>query len=540
MADEIELCFHGAAQTVTGSCMEVTHGTSRILIDCGLFQGSRGLEQLNHGPFNFEPGRIDAVILTHAHIDHSGLLPRLAAQGFSGPIWCTEPTRDLLSYMLADAARLQESDAERRNRRADRADEPPIEPLYTVADADLALGLTRPTGLNQWFEPVPGLRARFWNAGHILGAVSVELSTGGLSVLFSGDLGPAAKSLELPAEGPAGIDHVICESTYGDRERQDVDPAQRLALLGAEIGAALERGGNLIIPAFAVERTQELLLDMATLFDRGMLAPRPVFIDSPLASRATSVFARHAPPDTDNGAVFRNSAFHYVESSGESMSLNQMSGAVILAGSGMCEGGRVRHHLVHNLPRRDSTVLFVGYQAQGSLGRTIADGAKRVRISGRDIAVRATVRRIESYSAHADRGDLVRWVEARRPVRGSLFFAHGEAAALASLKGAFETSEHAIVPAIGERYRLRAGEPAARLCTGIDEIQQVISGDWQNDYADFAVNLKHDLQRISDETARRDAIRRMRRIIDDMSAHRDRHAAPRREAHGGRKRHGRR
>ena len=540
MADEIELCFHGAAQTVTGSCMEVKHGNSRILIDCGLFQGSRGLERLNHGPFRFEPGRIDAVILTHAHIDHSGLLPRLAAQGFSGPIWCTEPTRDLLFYMLADAARLQEGDAERRNRRADRADEPPVEPLYTVADADLALGLTRPADLNQWFEPVPGLRARLWNAGHILGAASVELSTGGMSVLFAGDLGPNAKSLERPAEGPAGVDHVICESTYGDRERQDVDSQQRLALLGAEIGAALERGGNLIIPAFAVERTQELLLDIATLFDRGMLATRPVFIDSPLASRATSVFAKHGPPNTDNGAVFRNSAFHYVESSGESMSLNQMSGAVILAGSGMCEGGRVRHHLVHNLPRRDSTVLFVGYQAQGSLGRTIVDGAKRVRISGRDIAVRAAVRRIESYSAHADRSDLVRWVEARRPIRGSLFFSHGEAAALASLKAEFEATERTIVPAIGERYRLRAGEPAARLCTGIDDIQQVISGDWQNDYADFAVNLKRDLQRISNETARRDAIRRMRRIIDDRAAHRDRHETPRREARAGRQHHGRR
>lgn len=540
MADEIELGFHGAAQTVTGSCMEVKHGNSRILIDCGLFQGSRGLERLNYGPFRFQPGRIDAVILTHAHIDHSGLLPRLAAQGFSGPIWCTEPTRDLLHYMLADSARLQEGDAARRNRRADRADEPPIDPLYTVADADIAIGLTRSVDLDQWFEPAPGLRARFWNAGHILGAASVELAAGDLSVLFSGDLGPDVKSLERPAEAPAGLDHVICESTYGDRERQDVDSEQRLALLGAEVRAALERGGNLIIPAFAVERTQELLLDIATLFDRGLLAARPVFIDSPLASRATSVFAKHAPPDTDNGAVFRNSAFHYVESTSESMSLNQMSGAVILAGSGMCEGGRVRHHLVHNLPRRDSTVLFVGFQAQGSLGRTIVDGARRVRISGRDLAVRATIRRIESYSAHADRGDLIRWVEGRRPIRGSLFFSHGEAAALGSLKGAFEASTHTIVPAIGERYRLRAGEPATRLCTGIDEVQQVISGDWQNDYADFAVNLKRDLQRISDEAARRDAIRRMRRIIDDMAAHRADHGARRRASRSDRPRHARR
>lgn len=540
MADEIEITFHGAAQTVTGSCMEVVHGKYRILIDCGLFQGSRGLEHLNHEPFRFQPDKLDAVILTHAHIDHSGLLPRLAAQGFTGPIWCTEPTQDLLHYMLADAARLQEGDAARRNRRADRADEPPVEPLYTVADADLALGMMRQVPLNIWFEPVAGLRARLWNAGHILGAASVELGVGEMTVLFAGDLGPDVKSLETPPEAPAGVDHVICESTYGDRDRQDVSPEQRLAILASEVGAAIERGGNLIIPAFAVERTQELLLDLATLFDRGVLATRPIFIDSPLASRATSVFAKHGPPDTGDGAVFRNSAFHYVETSTESMSLNQMSGAIILAGSGMCEGGRVRHHLVHNLPRRESTVLFVGYQAQGSLGRTIAEGAKRVRISGRDIAVRATIRRIDSYSAHADRSDLVHWIESRRPIRGSLFLTHGEGEALASLKSAFDKTENTLIPAIGERYRLRAGEAATRLCTGIDGIQQVISGDWQNDYADFAVNLKRDLQRISNESARKDAIRQMRRIIDDLAAHRDRHVAAGRGRHSGPARRARR
>ena len=523
MADEIELCFHGAAQTVTGSCMEVQHGNERILVDCGLFQGSRGLEQLNRGPFRFRPDQIDAVVLTHAHIDHSGLLPRLAAQGFAGPIWCTASTKDLLFYMLADAARIQEGDAARRNRRADRADEPPIDPLYTIADADLALGLLRSVELDQWFEPTPGLRARLWNAGHILGAASVELAAGSQTILFSGDLGPAVKSLESSA--PVGVDHVICESTYGDRERQDVDTEQRLSLLASEIGSALERGGNLIIPAFAVERTQELLLDIATLFERGTLASRPVFIDSPLASRATSVFAKHMPPGTGEGEVFRNSAFHYVESTAESIHLNQMSGAVILAGSGMCEGGRVRHHLTNNLPRRDSTILFVGYQAQGSLGRTISDGAKRVRISGRDMAVRATIRKIETYSAHADRGDLIRWIQARGRIEGSLFLDHGEAEALASLKGEFERTTNTIVPVIGERYRLRAGEPAARLSTGIEGIEQVITGDWQNDYADFAVNLKRDLQRISDQAARREAIRQMRRIIRDMAEHhRDREA----------------
>lgn len=521
MTEEIRLTFHGAAETVTGSCMEVVHGKSRILIDCGLFQGSRGLEKLNYGPFYFRPGSIDSVVLTHAHIDHSGLLPRLAAQGFSGRIWCTEPTRDLLHYMLADSARLQEADTERRNRRADRADEPPIEPLYTLADAELVLGLIHTVPLDDLFEIVPGLQGRLWNAGHILGSSSLELSTGKMSVLFSGDLGPSQKTLQLPAEAPRSPDYVICEATYGDRERIDTTLEERLELLAAEVRAALDRGGNLIIPAFAVERTQELLLDIATIFDRRMIEARPVFIDSPLASRATEVFSKHGPPGSEDGAIFRNSIFHYVESTAESIRLNNMSGAIILAGSGMCEGGRVRPHLVHNLPRHDSTVLFVGFQAQGTLGRTILEGAKRVRISGRDLAVRATIRKIDSYSAHADRSDLIHWIDERRPIKGSLFLSHGEKEALHSLKEATEGATKVIVPAIGETYLLRPGQPASRLETGRSDVAAVISGDWQNDYAALAVNLKRDLQRIHDEAARQEAIRRMREILSEYTEFRN-------------------
>ena len=522
MAD-IELTFHGAAQTVTGSCMEVAYGSQTILVDCGLFQGSRSLEHLNHEPFRFRSDKIDAVILTHAHIDHSGLLPRLAADGFSGPIWCTEATRDLLAYMLADAARIQESDAAHRNRRADRADEPEIAPLYTEADAERAVGLIQPVALGNWFEPAPGMRAKLWNAGHILGAASIELNAGDVSVLFSGDLGPINKTFQSAPAAPAGIDHVICESTYGDRDRPDIEIAARQAILAQEIKDALSRGGNLIIPVFAVERTQELLFDIATLINSGQIPNRPIFIDSPLASRATSVFAKHQGElaDLGNGNIFDNSAFHYVESPAQSMNLNTMSGAVILAASGMCEGGRVRHHLIHNLARADSTILFVGFQAQGTLGRTILDGARRVRISGRDVAVRARIHRIESYSAHADHSDLLGWIAARQPIRGSLFLSHGEPGATTALRDGCVTKDNSVLmPAIGERYRLPAGAPAQRLSTGIPEIQQAAAHDWQNDYADFAVNLKKQLQRIHDDDARRDAIRRMRHLLDDVAEHR--------------------
>lgn len=522
MTDGLDIIFHGAAGTVTGSCAELSCNGRRLLVDCGLFQGSRTLERLNFDPFRFRPDGIDGLLLTHAHIDHSGLLPRLAAKGFSGPIWCTAPTRDLLVYMLADSARLQESEAQQRNRRRDRADEPAVEPLYTSEDAELALALTRPVTLSQWFEPVPGFRARYWNAGHILGSASIEVEAGGVSILFSGDLGPASTSLEPPAQAPAGLDYVVCESTYGDRDREEMGVAGRRALLGREVAAAFDRGGNLIIPIFAVERAQELLVDLAMLFEAGTLPTRPVFIDSPLATRITSVFADGDLPGTENGDIFRHPAFHYVETTAESMRLNNVSGAVIMAGSGMCEGGRVRHHLIHNLGRVESTVLFVGYQAKGTLGRSIIDGAQRVRISGHDVAVRAHVARIDSYSAHADRQDILDWIGGREPVAGGVFLNHGEAPALESLRKTLESDQRVVVPAIGEHYRLMPGQPAKRLSTGDATIQAVLSGDWQNDYADFAVNLKRELQRIRDEDARRAALRRMRAVLAEYSEHRRR------------------
>lgn len=516
MTQGMEIVFHGAAGTVTGSCMELVLGNRRMLIDCGLFQGSRSLERLNFEPFRFKPSAIDAVILTHAHIDHSGLLPRLCAQGFSGTIFSTAPTCDLAAFMLADSARLQQSDVEHRNRRRDRSDEQPLEPLYRPEDVDLAMSLFETVDLDRWFEPVPGFRARLWNAGHILGSASVEIEAGGVSALFSGDIGPASKTLEPPPEGPAGIDHVVCESTYGDRDREDMTVAGRRAVLQTEVTAALRRGGNLIIPVFAVERTQELLLDLAILIDRKAIPARPIFIDSPLATRVTSVFEDGHLAETEDGAVFRHTAFHFVDTTAESVRLNSLSGAIILAGSGMCEGGRVRHHLIHNLARADSTILFVGYQAQGTLGRSIVDGAKRVRISGHDIAVRAHVARIDTYSAHADRGDILRWIRARHPIAGSLFLDHGEAPALESLRGALEGEGSVIVPAIGERYRLLPAQPAKRLSTG-DAVAQVSVGrDWQNDYADFAVNLKKELQQVP-EARRQDALRQMRRLLDDYA-----------------------
>lgn len=520
------IAIHGAAGTVTGSCFEVRSGHHDVLVDCGLFQGSRTLEALNREPFGFTPRQIEALLLTHAHLDHSGLVPRLVAEGFRGTIFATRPTIDLLGVMLPDAARIQEQEAERRNRRADRADEPPIEPLYRMEHVEAALELMQAVELEEQVDIAPGVQARFWNAGHILGSASVELFAGGTKMLFSGDLGPEHKSFHLDPEGPQGLDHIFCESTYGDRDRETVTIAQRRKLLDAEVKAALARGGNLVIPVFALERTQELLLDLASLMNSGTLQHTQVFIDSPLASRATEIFRRHRGEleDLGDGEVFRHTAFHFVESVDASIRLNAMSGAIILAASGMCEAGRIRHHLRANLPRSDSTILFVGFQAQGTLGRTILDGASRVRISGRDIAVRAQVRRIDSYSAHADREELIAWIDAREPVLGSLFLTHGEADALEALRRDMQSRiASVIVPEIGERYELPPAAPARRVATGRVDLRDAISRDWQNDYADFAVNLKRELQRIESGQQRAEAIARMRAVIDQYASHRKTH-----------------
>ncbi len=531
----ISLTFHGAARTVTGSCMEFSHEGRSLLVDCGLFQGSRTLESLNSGDFAFDPGRLGGVVLTHAHLDHSGLLPKLAAQGFKGPIWCTQPTADLLEYMLADAGRIQQNEAERRNRRRDRAGEVPFLPIYTEADAHDAWRLCKPVALEEWFEPVPGFRARLWNAGHILGAASVELQAGGVRILCSGDIGPGHKAFQNAPEAPQGFDHVICEGTYGDRQRDRVTMEERRKTLEAEVRGALTRGGNLVIPAFALERTQELLLDLDFLLRSGAIPEVQVFVDSPLASEVTSVFARYARELQDTGGqnIFAHPAFHFVRDTAESIRLNSVSGAIILAASGMCEGGRIRHHLIHNLARRDSTILFVGFQAQGTLGRVLLEGAKAVRISGADVRVQAQIRRIEHYSAHADKDELLDWIERRMPISGSVLIDHGEPEAVEAIRRELQrrwSSLAVMLPELGDTFGLAARQAAKRLAKGNVSLHETVGTDWQNAYADFATSLKTRLSAMRDGRQRREAIEEMRKVLESYNSARQertkRHAVP--------------
>ncbi|MEN9932448.1 MAG: hypothetical protein RIS17_1021 [Pseudomonadota bacterium] len=518
----LTLRFHGAARTVTGSCLEIAAGKRRILVDCGLFQGSRTLEALNHEPLPFDLATIDAVILTHAHIDHSGLLPRLAAQGWQGPIWCTPQTADLLSPMLADSGRIHEYEAERRNRRRDRAGEVPFVPIYTEADAVAAAGLARGVALEDWFEAAPGFRVRLWNAGHILGAASVEIEAAGVRLLCSGDLGPDNKAF-LPDPATArGFDAVVCEATYGGTVRQRVSLYERRRHLADEINDAMARGGNLVIPAFALERTQELLLDIVMLSRAGAIGNAQLFVDSPLANRVTQVYRRHLATleDVGSGDIFAHPAIHMVETPAESMRLNTLSGAIIMAASGMCEAGRIRHHLGHNLPRRESTILFAGFQAEGSLGRVILEGASRVRMSGRDVSVRAQVRHIDSYSAHADQTELLDWIAAAGPIAGSLFLDHGEAGAIDALAVAARErglAPDVITPELGDCHVVAAGQAARRVKRGRQQLRTAVGRDWQNDYADLASGLKQRLGAIRDDRARQRAIARMRRILDDFA-----------------------
>lgn len=524
----LSLTFHGAAHTVTGSCMEFRLGDRAILVDCGMFQGSRTLERLNLEPSAFDPRSIDAVVLTHAHIDHSGLLPKLVAQGFTGPIWCTGPTIDLLEHMLADSGRIQEFEAERRNRRRDRAGDTPFEPLYTADDAMRAWELCRPVELEEWFEAAPGFRARMWNAGHILGAASVELDAAGTRVMCSGDLGPDNKAFYSDPQGPSGFDHLVCEATYGNRARERISIAERRKLLEAEVLAARARGGNLVIPVFALERTQELLLDFGELLASGAIPNAQIFVDSPLANRVTGVFARysHGLEDTGGRNIFDHPSFHFVNDVADSVRLNSMSGAIVMAASGMCEAGRIRHHLAHNLHRRDSTVLFVGFQAEGSLGRVILEGAEVVRISGVDVRVRAQIRRIESYSAHADQAELLEWIGDRLPIAGTLFLDHGEPEAVEGLRRMLQAQQPELnvrLPQIGERYSLPAGEHATRKATGRTDLPLATGRDWQNAYADLTTTLKARLNQMHDDREREKALEKMRAVLDSYGEFRRTH-----------------
>lgn len=464
----MKISFHGADQEVTGSCHLIECAGKRILIDCGLYQGSHELVEENARPFGFEPADIDYLLLTHAHLDHCGRIPLLAKRGFSGEVITTSASRELARLVMLDSAHLQEEEAAYQGRRAARGKnrhKKQIEPLYTVLDALNSLdAFGRTASYDQRMEICPGVHATFIDAGHILGSASIhlELEEGGKkrSVLFSGDLGYNGRVILRNPATPPAADVVVMETTYGDRLHKQLQPS--IEELYAAIDDTFRRGGNVVIPTFALERAQEILYFLHEAVNSGRLpGSTQVFLDSPMAISATEIFLRHPECyDAETAALFDKHqdpfslpGLHFTRETAESMSINKLrGGAVIMAGSGMCTGGRVRHHLKHNLWRTNSSVIFVGYAAQGTLARHIVDGATSVRIYHEDIQVRAKIYTIGGFSAHADQAELLAWHQKTgNPPR--TFLIHGDKKAMKHFAGLLKDTE-VEMPANGDSFEL--------------------------------------------------------------------------------------
>jgi metallo-beta-lactamase family protein len=525
----LNLSFHGAARTVTGSCYLLETGAHRLLIDCGMFQGSKTESALNYRAFPFPPSSVDAMLLTHAHTDHSGLIPKLVKHGFRNRIHATEATVDLCSIMLPDSGHVQETEVRQLNARNARRGRPLVEPIYGVAEAEAAMKQFSAIGYRTWIEPVPGVRARYWNAGHLLGSASIEVEAasadGGapMRILFSGDIGPAFKLLEPDPEAPSGFDYVLCETTYGATDRPEATEADRRRHLAAEVNAASSRGGALLIPSFAVERTQELMTDLSALMDEGLVPQMMIFIDSPLAYRATRFFTNYASA-LDNGDVllkaFKSAHVRLTESVEDSKALNRLSGFhIIIAASGMCDAGRIRHHLRNRLSQPNTTVLLAGFQAVGTLGRVLADGADHVRILGEDIAVRAHNGRIDDYSGHADGPELQAWLKARLPVNRGVFLVHGEDPGMDGLTqriGDLFPADRIFRPALDDSLDLLSPKPTLVPAEPRRRLPPSAVGhvDWNNDLTKLILDINNEMAKAADENARSVILRRLRRALE--------------------------
>ena len=444
----MKITFLGAAKTVTGSCYVVETDSVRFAVDCGMHQGSSVIEERNEDAELYRAGDIDFFLITHAHIDHSGLLPRMVKEGFKGPIYCTEPTAELLDIMLLDSAHIQEMEAEWATRKQKRRGAKPVEPLYTQEDAAKTVKILSPIMYDTCFEPGKGVQVTYKNAGHILGAAFLELviekSGETYKLVFSGDLGrPDAlivEDAEIPKIKP---DYLFLESTYGDRDHKN--ESSSLEELAEAIAYSHSHGEKVIIPAFAVERTQEILFSLHKLHKQGKLPPNlPVYVDSPLAIKATEIFRKFPEYYDDETRAVVNAGedpFYlpglvFTPSTQESQAINAVRGpGVIISASGMANAGRVKHHLRHNLWRPGASIVFVGYQAMGTPGRKLVDGAKSLRLLGEDTAVAAKIFTIGGFSAHAGQSQLLCWVESFTHPGMSVVLIHGEESAQETLAG---------------------------------------------------------------------------------------------------------
>lgn len=463
----LRISFQGAARTVTGSRHHLSFGERSWLFDCGLYQGHREEADRVNRTFRFDPAGLESVVVSHAHLDHIGNLPTLAAAGFRGPIHATSATVDLAEVMLADSAFLMERDLEFVNRHA-HGKRPPRKPLYTMADVESVVARLDRHGYHEPWTLAPGVRVEYFDAGHILGsALSVlEFESEGrrFRLGMSGDLGRPKRPILRDPEVHAGVDALVLESTYGDRLHPPAAEAERL--LAETITRTVERGGRVMVPAFAVGRTQELVSTLHDLCGRKQVPDVPIFVDSPLASRVTAVFREHPEcfdPETyaqfqhGNGAPFGFSRLRFIGSPDESRGLNtRRDPFIVISASGMCEGGRILHHLQNGLGDARNTVLMVGFQAEGTLGRRLRDGAETVSIFGEPMRRRAEVVALDGFSAHADQEELVSWVKRLTPAPKRIFLVHGELDAAGALSERLKAEVQAdvFIPTLGEEFDL--------------------------------------------------------------------------------------